>query len=88
MLTVDPSGDTVTELFAQEGGWVRQPNWSPDGSQIIFTIDQSPAWGAPNVLYVIDADGTGLRPIIDTPDIKGEAYWVPDIRDADRGGQP
>jgi hypothetical protein len=31
-------------------------------------------------LYVIDADGTRLAPLITTADHKAEAFWVPDVR--------
>jgi Tol biopolymer transport system component len=84
LLTINPDGTGLTEVFSQEGGWVRRPVWSPNGSQIMFTLDPTatPAV-APNEIYVINADGSGLTPVITTPDIKILFAWVPDIRDTD-----
>jgi Tol biopolymer transport system component len=83
MLTINPDGSGLTEVFAREGSWVLQPVWSPDGSQIMFALNSTPNPNspAPNSLYVINADGSGLTPVIETPDYKHMFAWVPDVRD-------
>ncbi|HVF40863.1 MAG TPA: hypothetical protein VM939_13265, partial [Gemmatimonadaceae bacterium] len=61
-----PAGDTVY------GGW-----WSPDGSKIAFAY--SPAATQFNDIYVVNADGTGLRNLTNSPGVE-ETYanWSPD----------
>jgi Tol biopolymer transport system component len=84
LMTISPDGTGLTEVFSQEDSWVRRPVWSPDGSQIMFALDPTPnQWVAPNEIYVINADGSGLTPVITTPDIKILYAWVPDVRDPD-----
>jgi Tol biopolymer transport system component len=52
-----------------------RPTWSPTGSQIVF----SAVVGGHRDLYVVDADGTGLRQLTDTPDFDEFApAWSPD----------
>jgi dipeptidyl aminopeptidase/acylaminoacyl peptidase len=48
------------------------PAWSPDGSMIAFSSlvdEQADIW-------VINADGTGLRQVTDTPEIDWRPVWV------------
>jgi dipeptidyl aminopeptidase/acylaminoacyl peptidase len=83
-------GTDLTQLFVDEKvAHVRRsaitPTWSPDGTQIMFglsptrsPIDPSSQFdSAPNGLYVIDADGTGLTLVIGGSDTKREPSWVP-----------
>ena len=53
------------------------PAWSPDGSTIAFTTDRTPAG-----IWVINADGSNVRPLITAPDFlaPGEPTWSPDGR--------
>jgi Tol biopolymer transport system component len=84
LLTINPDGSELSTVFEQEGSWVRTPAWSPDGSQVMFVLDPSPSHTlAPNGIYVINADGAGLTPVIESPDHKGLVLSarVPDIRD-------
>jgi Tol biopolymer transport system component len=39
------------------GGWPRDPLWSPDGRRIVFTKH----FQSGNTLWIVNADGTGLR---------------------------
>jgi Tol biopolymer transport system component len=79
MLTINPDGTGLTDVFSQAGSWVHHTDWSPDGSQIVFTLNPTgnPQTQPHNGLYVISNDGTGLTPIIVTPDHKWSAEWVP-----------
>jgi Tol biopolymer transport system component len=52
------------------------PAWSPDGSTMAFQTDRAPAG-----IWVVEADGSNLRPLIaDRPDFVGPAHpaWSPD----------
>ena len=71
---------TVTDM--DEGAC--QPSWSPDGSQLAFI---SPCRGRgefyeniynDSSLYVINADGSGLRPLTVVPGSDYDPAWSPD----------
>ena len=43
--------------YPSPGGWPRDPLWSPDGRRIVFTKH----FQTGNTLWIVNADGTGLR---------------------------
>jgi Tol biopolymer transport system component len=43
--------------YPSPGGWPRDPMWSPDGRRIVFTKH----FHTGNTLWIVNADGTGLR---------------------------
>jgi TolB protein len=53
-------------------GW--DPTWSPDGRQILFASDLEGAIQ----LYVINADGSGLRRVTSFEALRGRSDWSPD----------
>ncbi len=56
----------------------RQPNWSPKGDRLVFQrrAADSEDWA----LYVMNADGTGLRRLTDGPGEHTDPSWSPDGR--------
>ena len=52
-----------------------EPSWSPDGRRIVFERYDNGDW---SWIYVIDADGNGLRRI--TPPYDWSPVWMPDGR--------
>jgi Tol biopolymer transport system component len=76
--TIKPDGSGLTKVFEDPaGGFAEQPTWSPDGRQIMFALNPTnDAFTHPeNGLYVIDADGSGLRLIIGGLDFKSVPEW-------------
>lgn len=72
-LTEDMSETTL------DGG----PDWSPDGSLIVFTRSSTYGYLAPSQLYTIHPDGSGLAPVnyngfIPTGIKLGGGQWSPD----------
>lgn len=74
ILATDGSGEfRLTDTLMREG----DAAWSPDGSRVVFTGVTGPL----NDLFTVNADGSGLKNVTDTPDIgEGTASWSPDGR--------
>ena len=80
---VNADGTDLTQLTIMEKG-ACQPSWSPDGSQLVFI---SPCLGRADFLetiynesslYVINADGSGLKQLTPAPGSDFEPAWSPD----------
>ena len=73
---MDASGDNVSNLTNHDAGdW--QPDWSPDGQQILFLSDRD---GGINT-YVMDADGQNVRRLTNYPpegEFADAPAWSPD----------
>lgn len=55
-----------------------QPEWSPDGSQIAFVVDGDRVGTSPtSEIYLINADGSGLRQLTDTGGATFDPRWSP-----------
>jgi len=82
---VNTDGTDLKPLTEIERG-ACQPSWSPDGLQLVFI---SPCGGRADFfetiynessLYVINADGTGLKQLTQSPGSDFEPAWSPDGR--------
>jgi Tol biopolymer transport system component len=68
-------GGAALELWrGDEGGVVAPPAISPDGRLICFSYRKQGTAG----LYVMNADGTNVRTLVDSFDVRGAASWSPD----------
>jgi Tol biopolymer transport system component len=59
------------------GGDQTNPDWSPDGSQLVFAVSS----GGSDVLWVVNADGTDARLLVDCDDecaVVDDPDWAPD----------
>ncbi|HXO86975.1 MAG TPA: Ig-like domain-containing protein [Gemmatimonadales bacterium] len=77
--------DGFTSLFFGFDARPGLPTWSPDGSQIAFRADVQTALGPASRIFVVNADGSGLRQLTpDDPDPNQFVYlddgptWSPD----------
>ena len=60
-------------------GSLEVPDWSPDGTQIVVSISEV-GEGDHRKLWIVNADGTGLRPLTQGPTGRDEGFpqWSPD----------
>jgi serine/threonine protein kinase/Tol biopolymer transport system component len=72
--TVDSSGTTVELWKGDNGGVVAAPAISPDGTRICFSYRKQ----GRAALYVINANGTGLRTLAESIEVQSAASWSPD----------
>jgi len=54
--TIEPLDLTQLTSFTEQEGKAVDPDWNPDGSQIVFCLMK----GQTQTLYLVNADGTGL----------------------------
>jgi Tol biopolymer transport system component len=76
--TVEPDGSNLTKVFEDpEGRFAAWPVWSPDGSQIMFSLNPVADWFThpANGIYVINADGSGLAQVIGGGQYKIISDW-------------
>lgn len=86
LYTMDQTGKGLTDLtpeltsdifvydnWQNSGSWAYKTSWSPNGKQIVFNtlIDGDIE------LFVVNADGTGLKQITDNRDSDIAPHWVP-----------
>lgn len=69
----------ASEVFHSFNGHLASPSWSPDGSQIAFRSDADSPSGLVDRIFVINADGSGLRQLTpDDPANDDSPTWSPD----------
>jgi Tol biopolymer transport system component len=68
---VDIRTRAVTTIVPQfHGSAILRPRWSPDGGRLVFEARDS--------IYVVNADGSSLRKIVDDVDHSASPVWSPD----------
>lgn len=74
--------------FVHQGDLNTGANWSPDGSKVAFTMSTD----GNSEIYVVNADGSGLRRLTRSPGIDTSPSWSPDGQRiafvSDRHGTP
>jgi lysophospholipase L1-like esterase len=81
--TMNPDGSAQQNITRTPDIHERDPAWSPDGTRIAFS---TPSGGegepavVPSDIYVMNADGSGRRPLTASDASVGEPTWSPDGR--------
>jgi Tol biopolymer transport system component len=80
---VNLDGTNLLQLTNQSSG-ACQPSWSPDGSQLVFTSpcrdrgDFLNGSYSDSSLFMMNADGTGLKQLTNVPGADFDPDWSPD----------
>ncbi len=70
---MDVNGSGSTRLTSPNLD-ANDPAWSPDGRHIVFTVFKN----RQPTLYIMNADGTNVRPLLAQPGSDDQAAWSPD----------
>ncbi len=72
--------DGTGRRVIKPGVYVEYPAWSPDGRRIAFMSPGESTEGSQYDIYVMNADGTDVRRLTDSPADDGWPAWSPDGR--------
>jgi TolB protein len=80
LFVVPAAGGAATELTSDPGHSDLQPAWSPTGIRILFVSDRgdNPQGADQLDLWVMKADGSGVRRLTNTPNDERDPAWSPD----------
>jgi TolB protein len=77
LFTMSANGTNLTHLVGGDDGAYREPAWSPDGSQIVYTLRTTPDDLRKSALSIIDADGTNRHVLRDPDGLNESPAWSP-----------
>jgi TolB protein len=78
LVLMSADGRFREEVLDIPDGFAQYPRWSPDGRQIVFYRLPWDPQGSVYGLFIINADGSGLRRISGPPNGLSPADWSPD----------
>jgi Tol biopolymer transport system component len=77
LYVMDAGGGNVQRL--SQGIWAQFPDWSPDGTHIVFMGNMKPTTGEDDWdIYVVGADGSGRRTLVTELGLDAGPVWSPD----------
>jgi Tol biopolymer transport system component len=93
--TIGTDGSDERELVPSSGVTADTPGaWSPDGDSLAFTrrtyVDPEQGFQSSEAIYVVAADGSGVRELIDhgsDPAWSPDGRWIAYASDRDRNGE-
>jgi Tol biopolymer transport system component len=75
---VNPDGSGLTALTAATESAETEPSWSPDARRIAFVSDRDGGIARATAIYVMNADGTGVRKLVEGGLEQTSPAWSPD----------
>src|SRR6266496_6075313 len=71
LFTVHPDGNGLNLIHLQSKGFAFEPDWSPDGTQIVFCMGIN----GQEDIYTANADGSNVKQVTDTPEFENGPDW-------------
>ena len=78
VMEVDEGSVTDLKRLTDDAAFDWEPDWSPDGSQIVFTSLSGTGSSAHRDIYRMDADGTNITRLTEDPASDDNPSWSPD----------
>lgn len=76
IFSIDLASGAIRQLSSGRNHHDMSPRWSPDGKRIAFKSSRSGNWD----VYVMNADGTNVVRLTDSPANDHDPVWMPDGR--------
>jgi Tol biopolymer transport system component len=73
LYVLDSLSGAPRHIAAGLGGFIAFPDWSPDGTQLLFSAGRHGRYG----VYLIQIDGSGLRIVLQDPATYRSPSWSP-----------
>jgi len=74
IFSIDLASGSIRQLSSGRNHHDMSPRWSPDGRRIAFKSSRSGNWD----IYVMNADGTNVVRVTDSPANDHDPVWMPD----------
>jgi Tol biopolymer transport system component len=76
--TMDPDGSDKIQITNVDNGFERSPDWSPDGSRIVFASERDSDPDQVREIYVMNADGSDQTRLTFNGSFAAGPSWSPD----------
>jgi TolB protein len=79
LVLIDPETEELKQLTQLDDGYNKYPAWSPDGTELAIIVGVKDESGSKRPqIFLVQADGSGLRQLTDDPYHHQVPVWSPD----------
>lgn len=78
IVILDPASGALNQLTRSDGFNKSNPQWSPGGSRVAYTVGDNTGSGLADALWIIGADGSDPKLLVEEPGKLRNIWWSPD----------